>query len=223
MNFTWSKSGGEMKMGSISCCISFHCSTVSCGVLHRLVMQWKNCLVIYSDSRKQPGVMLFVLREVVNDEWRKCLSSSSNKRGLVKGQEPKENCCQLIIITSPCSSGIRNYDTKELWLLFTITDRYTYLISISMPKASYGPIAICVSSSCFSWVWLGMGCLLVTYFLTCKRRPATFWSNHLFSHKQQQQQQLAHTELDLVHLKMKTTEIPNVLQTIPCTSEWRVT
>jgi hypothetical protein len=34
---------------------------------------------------------------------------------------------------------------------------------------------------------------------------------------------LAHTELDLVHLKMKTTEIPNVLQTIPCTSEWRVT
>ncbi len=34
-----------------------------------------------------------------------------------------------------------------------------------------------------------MGCLLMTYFLTCKRWPATFWSNHLSSHKQQQQQQ----------------------------------
>jgi hypothetical protein len=29
----------------------------------------------------------------------------------------------------------------------------------------------------------------MTYFLTCKRWPATFWSNHLSSHKQQQQQQ----------------------------------
>lgn len=68
MNFTWSESGGEMKMGSISCCSSFHCSTILCGVLHRLVMQWKNCLVIYSDSWKQPGVMLFLLRDIVNDE-----------------------------------------------------------------------------------------------------------------------------------------------------------
>jgi hypothetical protein len=64
----WSESGGEMKMGSISCCSSFLCSTVLFGVLHRLVMQWKNCLVIYSESWKQPGVMLFVLRDVVNDE-----------------------------------------------------------------------------------------------------------------------------------------------------------
>jgi hypothetical protein len=41
MNFTWSESGGEMKMGSISCCSLFHCSTVLCGVLDRLVMQWE--------------------------------------------------------------------------------------------------------------------------------------------------------------------------------------
>ncbi len=80
-----------------------------------------------------------------------------------------------------------NWNTNELLLLFTNTDRCTCLISISMPKATCDPIAICVSSSCFSWVWLGMRCLLMTYFLTSKRRPGTLWSNYLFSHKQQQQ------------------------------------
>lgn len=100
MNFTWSESGGEMKMGSISCCSSFHCSSET----------------------------------MMTNNFYKCGKTQTN------------------VISD--FNLLFNWNTKELRLLFTNTDRCTCLISISMPKATCDLIAYFLAAFLeFGWVW----------------------------------------------------------------------